>query len=395
MSNQEFPHRKLPHAMRRVGLLFLAVGIAIGVCYWRTPPRPDQLFQRGVQLTDQDPAVGERWIRQAIDAAAGDYPEAQMALAELLGSQGRWEEANSVFSGIHKSGCRSDQLLKFGRQAIESDYDQLGLESLNLVRSRSTPEAVQALELLASYYREFSQMDELEVVIRELANRQSNNPQRWLDLAVHLKKTYQETECLVAVRTALDHYPPPELRRHLESMLLDQLVVVGDASGAWATFEKMQRDQGDSTQLLAKKIDLYRMTGQMEKALETIESIFPQIEHMPVAFMTRGAIYLDLGRFQKAVDDLSRVVVVDPYNEGAHFKLSEAYRGIQDVERSRRHRELGMDLRQKRIRMIALITEFRSKPHDTQLMKEFARLSRELGQRGDAKDWDQRASPAV
>lgn len=132
---------------------------------------------------------------------------------------------------------------------------------------------------------------------------------------------------------------------------------------------------------------LSRMDGKMNEALKTIEEVIPHIPESPVVYLTRGSTYLNLGRYPEAVDDLKRVVDAEPFNERAHFKLSEAYRSMKNLPQSQEHMQLGVAIRAKRQRIIDLSKEWQAGTANESATEELAKLHQELGQVGEAQRW--------
>ena len=72
---------------------------------------------------------------------------------------------------------------------------------------------------------------------------------------------------------------------------------------------------------------------------------------MPTAYLARGSILLDLGRYDEAIADLAKSTERDPCHERSRFKLSEAYRGIGKEALSGTHRQRGDTIPGDRVRI--------------------------------------------
>jgi protein O-GlcNAc transferase len=380
MSNPESPQRRCPP----IKLIILLLGVLVaagGVTVWiKTRPDPVELLKEGLAVTQQDPAEGERLLRRAISSAGGQYPDAEIALGCLLVSRGNWNEASSLFAAADKTACRAPLLLDFGRMALQAGHISEAVEALESVRKRGTSESAAALELLAAAYRGLGKQDEAIAAIEEFIQLQPNDHRPRWELIQLLKAAHLDTECLAAIRDALRHNPPKDFRIEMQHQLIELLIVQGNSADAWKEIAEVQKSEGETPRLKGERVDLYRMEGRLDKALEAMTALFPEIQHKPVAYLTRGVIYLDLGRFEEAVRDLERAVRTQPFNEGAQFKLSEAYRGLGQDEPARRHRELGLGIRQKRLRINELLKKQAERQLSTDESQEIVELHRQLGE---------------
>jgi tetratricopeptide (TPR) repeat protein len=150
--------------------------------------------------------------------------------------------------------------------------------------------------------------------------------------------------------------------------------------------------EGLSNRVRRKQIELYRLEGRLEEALQAIESGFPDLGREPDLFAVRGAIHLELARFDEAAADLARAVANKPYDEANQFKLAEAYRGLGRLELAQRHRELARDIKSKRVRINRLLRKLPNEPDNADLYRQLAALHRELDERAEAEKWDRRAA---
>ena len=110
---------------------------------------------------------------------------------------------------------------------------------------------------------------------------------------------------------------------------------------------------------------------------------------MPSAYLARGSILLDLGRYDEAIAYLTKSTELDPYNERSQFKLSEAYRGIGKEALSETHRQRGDTIRGDRVRIGELMQNLsHAGPGE---YEELSSLHMRLGALETAHYWKQRA----
>jgi tetratricopeptide (TPR) repeat protein len=259
---------------------------------------------------------------------------------------------------------------------------------------RQLPEQPEILDLLWNANSGQGDLQNALAAARLQIQLQPKNHVRRLDLIKTLKSQYREVECLDEIRLALEQDPPSRVKSELKFLLIDQLMVLGQIPEAWKEVSELERQSGKSIPLQSKVIDLLRTEGRLDEALAAVTELFPKVQHMPVAYLTRGSIYLDLGHYEKAASDLEKVVAAEPANEGAHFKLSQAYRALQKPELAQQHQQIGTDIRQKRIRIAELTKRQGSSRLNREDYEELSRLNRALGAFDAARYWQQRASYA-
>jgi tetratricopeptide (TPR) repeat protein len=387
------PREGTPGRARRIAML-IALGLVptAFVVWFVTRPNPARLLERGMTIGRRDPARGESLLRRAIDAAGGTYPDAEAGLCLFLARRGDWDAASSRFAALDRESCRSDLLLAFGREALRAGRRTEGLAALESLGARDSRECIPALELLMAEYREWGQQDELIAVARRLTQKEPDNPERWAALVALLKAMYRDSECLEAVREAMKHEFPSEYQNAFRHRLIQQLIVQGASAAAWKELSTLKETEEESLQIRGYEVDLYRLDGKLDKALETITAVFPQIQESPLAYYTRGVVYLDLGRFEEAARDLERVVAAQPFDARAHFKLAEACRSLGREEPARLHRELAAAISAKRNRINELLKRRVSDRDDPQICEELAELYGDLGEHDAARQWRQRAA---
>jgi tetratricopeptide (TPR) repeat protein len=339
-----------------------------------------------------EPAEAERLFRRALSATGGRHSESRMALCGLLARKGAWDEALLLFAETDKRTARADLLLDFGRLAYQAGRRGPAIEALQEVRSRGIEESAPALEVLMADYHERQQQDELLKGARELVQLEPENPARWAGLIGLLSAMFMDAECVATIRRAIQQKVPENFRHELRFQLVDRLIAMGETSAVSRELDQLQQGEGLSLRVQRKQIELYRLQGRLEEALQTIETAFPDLGREPGVFALRGEIYLDMMRFDEAAADLERAIADRPYDEASQFKLAEAYRGLGRKELAQRHRELAAGIKTKRVRINKLLRQLPKEPGNAQLYRQLAELHRELGEPAAAQKWDGRAA---
>lgn len=383
---------------RRNGLI-LALALAGGIAALWTWKRstPEHLLERGLVAARRDPAAGERLVRRALENAGGEYPDAELALSVIRGAR---EEQTPASSRVSFESCRSDILLAYSRAALESGQQREARLALEVVRGRGTRASVQALERLIVIFADSGSPDELIAAARDLTRLEPANPRSWRLLIDTLgNQVRHEPECLDAIRRALEQDLPDAWRDQFKYRLVGQLIVCGDAAEARRRWEELARKNGESLKMQLYEIDILRLEGKLDEALESMNAVFQTALSAPdspldrgQAHFSRGVIYLDMVRFEEARDDLEQAIAADPANASARFKLSEALRGLGLLDDARRQREIAIALGEKKDR-VERLTKAAAHPGDAgRACEELAELFEEFGDVAAARVWRNRAA---
>ncbi|MBI3862947.1 MAG: hypothetical protein HY290_13735, partial [Planctomycetia bacterium] len=188
---------------RLAGLAVLTIALAGAAIWLATRPSPQKLFERGLAAGPRDGATAERLLREATRASGGHFPDAEIALCQLLLERGAWDEAAVQFAAADKESCRTDLLLDFGRTALAAGREREGIASLEAVRRRGNRDSGSALELLIEIARMWGATDEVISCARDWTELEPDNPRPWIVLIQTLKnEDRRDAECLDAVRQA-------------------------------------------------------------------------------------------------------------------------------------------------------------------------------------------------
>ena len=394
MSSDRLKHHRL--AIRRRTLLVLIVTVAAAGAGWlllRPSQRPQKLLEQALIAGRRDNVAAANLLRQAIRLSGGHYPDAEIALCLALADENDWEAAASQFAVLDTQSCRADLLLRFGNAALDAGRNSAGLEALEAVRRRGLRDSVPALERLVKTYQDWGQTEELIIAAREWTRLEPNQPRPWIWLIQTLKgEQRRDAECLKAIRDALVQDLPEDARRELQHRLVEQLIVCGEAAEARPVLSQLLQTEGETFRLRLFQVDLYRLEGEPGQALELLEQVFPLARDRAIACLNRGVILLDLRRYAEAAGDLRRTVAAYPANSSAHFKLSEAYRGLGMHELARRHWEIADGLNARQSEIARLLQQVRREFADSTIPRRLATLYRELGEDDSARLWEERAT---
>lgn len=370
-----------------LAIFFLGIsGLAVWIVL---PPSPSQLLHQGLVVLRTNPNLSEQLVRQALSGINRSYPDAAITLCRILVRKGALAEAHEEFQKIELGGCRSDYLLAFGRDALAADDREIGYVALEALASRQIPDGLTSLELLLADYQDWGQVEKQVQIARTLVEREPHNSERWSVLVRMLAGMSRDLECVEAIRDAQQHRLPPVIDLEFQNELVQRLINLGDINGVRQELSVLRQREPDSIRVRGHLVYQYRMEGKLDQALDTISKLLDSGPGHPYAYFTRGIIYLDLRRFSEAVDDLKRTLAAQPFNSAAEFKLSEAYRGLGQVELADQHRKSATRIADKKKRISVLLKQRQTDARNPEMYRELSQLSRELGDLESARHWDQ------
>jgi len=368
--------------------LSLLILVAGAVLTWHSlQPTPQELLRRGLAEAPRQPAVAEQTLTRAVNASGGRDPNPQIALCRLLLRRKAFQEAFSLFQKIDLPACRSDLLFAFGRDALRMDQRTEGLSALETVIQSNCRERVAALELLITDFREWGQRQKQLHAATLLTQVEPENPRRWADLLEIQTTLGLDSDVIATLETALQHDFPPEILRHLQSSLVQQLVNRGDVKGARREWETLRKLEGDSAGVRGFEVYVCRLEGDLGRSLQLVNSIVSETPNLPFPRFTRGVVLLDLRRFSEAAEELEIVIAAQPFNAPAYFKLSEACRGLGKVDLSRTYQQRAAEISSTQIRLSSLMKKREADPLDPSVYRDLEQAHRELGDLETAKHW--------
>ncbi len=383
----------LPVRRRRFRILAALAAVivpaAAGTVWFVTRPTAQELLVQGLVAGRQNAAAGERLVRRAMERAGGPFPDAQIALCDMLARQNSWEAALKEYDAVDLTTCRIDLLVEFGQAALASGHKPAGLAALRAAAKRGQPASITALELLKSEYHAAAQQDAETAVTIELTKLDSDNPERWKGLIDMLDGQQKYPECEAALRQALDLDLPDTYRTNFEYLLIRMLIGRGEVPEARRRLTEVKRIEGQTLRVNLTEIDLLRFEGHYDAALAIARSLSPDARDLHAMYHIRGVLHLELEQYDQAARDLEKAVALRPFDENIHFRLSEAYRALRREELSSKHAKLAADITARRKRINKLKGHMAEHLHDPVIFGELAELYKELGEDAAAQHWQE------
>lgn len=388
-----------------LGLLLVALPLAAGWWYARNltrpppaPPRtPAEKLAAALEVVSTDAPQAKSLLREALDDSGGEFDNAELALATILVSEEQWEDASGLFAQVDPAQCRSDLLLSFGRQTQARGKFAEALRALNPLREREGPESIAALEVLVPIHHDLKQSVEEVDCMQELAERDPREPARWwmlIDLLTRKQATHLVIE---AMQEALKQELPEKDHRELHHRLIETLMFSGDATQARVEVDQLsQEEDPGSIRMLVHFANLHRMEGNFDLAMQSLERAIPQMgaEKFREAIRLRAILSLDLGKFADAARDLEQAIDEEPFDQVAHSKLGDAYRGLGNTEKADYHTNFAESIKRTRTEITRLMGLVDREPDRLETFDELAELHRSLNENDTALAWERRGRQA-
>jgi tetratricopeptide (TPR) repeat protein len=320
------------------------IAVAILVFVYLAPENPQSLYLEAERSLDSHPEQAVELAQRAIVAAKGDFPDAHLLWCRALASQQRWDEALGCFASIREPHrCTLSELLPLADAASQAEQpmlEELALDAAHR-RSREQVEVVQRLVRLKYANREYGDVLRLCKTWEEL-EPQNNEPLE-ATMSVH-QRTAEFTKAAEVARRLLRRPLTNDKRKQIQLALVGLLVDLGQAEPARQEVERLLAEGDTSPELRLRQAQLLRLERRFEEALREIQQL-PHDEATALrALQLRGTLYFDLGQFERAREDLSRVIEQQPNHKEAHYKLAQALLRLGKQDEAQKHLQISQQL---------------------------------------------------
>lgn len=379
------PAEKRPRSAR-TRLVFLLATAVVGAAalYWQRE-RPRRLYEEAQRAFLAQPQAAERLLEQSVEAAGGNYPEAQLLRCRALGAMGRWDAAIGLFSMIEDSStCSSRDLLQLASEAQRAGFTQFAEMALTAA-NRPGEDQAEALEQLIRLEADQASPEAALKHCRQLQQVASEEPFAWLAEGRLQQQRKEALAASRAFREALRRSKSERQQAEIRVELVSSLMDAGDLAAArvemdWLTARADARDA-----IPLKEAYLLRLEGRLGDALEKVDRLLSQSPDSAAPLMLRGILYYDEGRFREAADDLARVVEIQPFNKEAHYKLGQAYQKLGENDKAAVHLSRSDELTQNALEALALEAQVRKEPANRAAAARLAELYERLGRVAEAE----------
>ncbi len=112
------------------------------------------------------------------------------------------------------------------------------------------------------------------------------------------------------------------------------LVFADKPSDAVKAYDKLEEKTGPSKDVIIPKSRLYQRMGKFEKAITELQKLINADPKDAQAYGMLAEVYQNMGDKQKALDTYNKVLEVDPDNAFIHLSLADFYRSNGEKEKS-------------------------------------------------------------
>lgn len=323
-------------------LSILAFG-GLTVYFW-TRDDPRQLLREARAIGSRDPVRADELLDRSVNAAGGNFPEAQLERCLLFASQHRMLEALGCFSQIVNPGeCAPAELIRLAKHALDEGQDYLAELSLDAAR-RPGPLEAEVLWLLIRLHKRRGRSELVIDDCHRLVELEPNDPRPWLMIGrIHLKNR-EVDESLSALQKAMDLKLDQADLVQTRSDLAELYLHEGNLTGARDQLERLESARTRTLSDRLKWAYLLRMEGHFEDALEEVDLVLQRDPENTRGLELRGQIEVDCGKPELAVLDLKRVLEAEPGSAEVHSKIGQAYQQLKQFDLAAVHLKKSRDL---------------------------------------------------
>lgn len=363
-------------------LILLCVVLVFGIMsLWYVRQRPRWMLDDARKLVPSNPIAAEQLLESAVAANGGSFPKAQFLRCQLLAQLGKWDEALGGFSQIKDfSELPAPELARLADRAAGSGVPLLAELALDAAR-RPGPRLANILRQSIRFHLEHARTDRALNECRELIEIAPEDPVAWQVMgSIHLdRKQLKEAE--TAFRAAIERAGTGDQARSVRELLIRVLLDGGRADDARKELSFLAAEAPLTNE--ARLMDAYvsRLEGEWDRAIEAVDWLAANAPELGMrSRMLRGMLWLDQGQPAKAVPDLEKVVTEQPFNKEAHSKLAQAYRKLNQLDKSRTHTSEAQRLTEMANELLTQEESLASDPANGAIRRRTIELYQALGQ---------------
>ena len=356
------PHPERTMKKYRTGQLLVCVSgllMALLTAWFRWPEDPDELLRKA--MLSKNEAEQIELLQQSVDAADGDFPSAEIELCLVLARDGNWTEASTAMTQLNRTQCSAADLLAYAKLSVQSEQWNTAEMALAAIQG-TTHRLEERLSLQCQLYAGMNRHKELIDAALELTKIAPETTRWWLQLgSIYAQKQNTLAE-IQTYQAALSRAIPVTDIAEVRRRLLDCCIDAGDATLAREQFELLRQANVSDPRINVWQARLCHLEGRPAEALAAINAASDQIRDIPEAIRLRGILHLELGHYELAEHDLTRVMAMNPEDEIACFKLAEAWRllGHQRddsacVERADQYHQRYLNIHNRNLQRLKLI----------------------------------------
>ena len=246
-------------------------------------------------------------------------------------------------SETFKSSGASDQKQLSGKERVEFEYlffnsnrekilGNYDLAELSLIQAlRIYPGSAATMYELANIYAFKNSKKQSLFYSKKAALSDPANIWYQLLYIDCLKENKQASEILTVYQKLIKRYPE---RVDFYYELANAYLYANKTAEAIKTYDKIEGLTGISEDASMQKFKIYKATNNFEKALEEIQKLIIAFPKEGKYYGILGELYQDKGQSEKALVAYKELLKVDPQNAHVHLSLADYYRSQKENDKA-------------------------------------------------------------
>ncbi|MFO0816874.1 MAG: hypothetical protein U1A77_02955 [Pirellulales bacterium] len=382
---------------RRLVILCLVGVVAVALLVYQraTRPNPDALIAEARRLWTRQPVEANLKLEEAIAAAGGRLPRAQVLRCRLLLDHRLVPELTAYVETAGNDLAEDEEgVLELADEAQRLGEPRLAVLLASLIPHDSTRRA-EALRRLVEAEQQAGRFDEALRYAHEWAQKEPRKASPRLEAARSLRRQLRLLPAIEECRMAEQLVEPGSEEEHrVLRELVEMLVTARDAAGARAAFDRLVKLTDQQQDLALVEAYVLRFEGRADEALARLDDELRNRPSSVEARFLRGVVLYDAARYRESVQVLKEVVERQPTHKEARYKLAQALQRLGDGEAARPHLEASACLTKLAEERLALQETASRSPPDPVAVRRLAEVCRELGFEQEAAYW-QRLSESL
>jgi len=338
-------------------VILLSLIIAGGaVSLWLFRTTPESLYQQAMMIKGSDPKQAQQLLLHGIALADAGFPQANLALCELLVGDGQCIEALGSFAGIaNVNQCDPGALHQLARTAIDSHCVLLAKLSAEAAATRPGDHQADAMRIVAIALNAEQNWQAALHACDRWIEVDPISGEAWAMKGELFNKMLRPLPAVDAYRKALSLYPPKaQATLVIRRSLLALLLAIGELDEARVQLASISESDRESVELATAEAKLLHLEGDLAAARTLIDQVVLRCESdCWDALFLRGVIHFDLANYDLCITDLQKVIAIKPNHKEAHYKLGRALLSVGQNDLARQHLDISRQMTDAVIRSMS------------------------------------------
>jgi tetratricopeptide (TPR) repeat protein len=191
---------------------------------------------------------------------------------------------------------------------------------------------------LARIYWQQGRVDDAILLGSKAVSLDPENNWYQILLADLYKSTQQYDKVVEVFQNLITFYPNKIDYRYDLAMTY---IIMGEYKEAIDVYNQVEEIIGVTESVSMKKRSLWSNLGKLDKAIGEVERLVDDYPYDPRYLQILAESYVKVGKYDKALETYERVVEIDPENPYIHISLSDLYRKTGDAEMAYQELKLG------------------------------------------------------